>query len=217
MTETTTTTEQAFDLDSLFDNAGGGTGAPSFEWPKQIDPKNKNRMIPVIGGAVQGEITDIYVTVVKDINTKEPKLDKRGRQQGQVNLTLQTSLRNWESVVNIPTDDDDNELPASEDTGERRIYVKYRLLDAISKAIKESDQASGGPRKGAKLAVKVSDLIYDKDPTRHPLPDYIAKYVPPVSSPADDMFAAEQAKAPAATPPAEDPWATAVSSDEPPF
>lgn len=205
--------EQDFDLDSVFDSAGGSSGAPSFLWPLQQDPKKADRMVPVIGGAIQGEITDIYVTVVKDVDTKLPKLNKNGKQQPQVNLTLQTALRNWEGVKSIPTDDNDVELPPEEDDGKRRIYVKYRLLDALSKAIKASPQGKGGPRVGAKVAVKITDLTYSDVKSRHPLPDYEAKYLPPAEDPAADIFNAQ----PAAAPAAKDPWAGAAQSENPPF
>lgn len=224
MTENNQNTDvevEQFDIDDVFDNAGqGGSGAPSYEWPKQPDPKNKNRNVPIIGGDVVGEIVDIYVTVVKDPqNDNKPKLDKRGRQQPQINLTLQTEYRNWERVVNIPTaDDGETELPPEEDTGLRRIYVKHRMTDAIAAAIKASGQkplpgkkGPGGPRKGAKVAVKVTDLIYSADKLRHPAPDYEAQYKPPVEvsaqeQQADDAFAAHESSAPAAG------W-----GDDPPF
>jgi hypothetical protein len=203
--------EQQFDIDSVFDSAGGGSGAPSYEWPSQIDPRNKNRIVPVIGSVVQGTITDIFVTVVKDATTKAPKLNKKQQQQPQVNLTLQTDLRNWDMCKNIPlVDPADSNSPQkdpAEDTGERRIYVKYRMLDALARAIKGSPQQKGGPRVGAKVAVRVKDLTYDKDPLRHPLPDYDAAYEPPVSGPADGIFAQAESAA----------WTAPAASDEAPF
>lgn len=208
--------EQVFDLDAVFDNAGGGGGgAPSFEWPTQIDPRNKNRVVPVIGGEIVGEITDVYVSVVKDATTKLPKLNRKGAQMPQVNLTVKTNLRNWEGCTKVPLSDPDdvNSAPAdpAEDTGERRIYVKYRMLDAVAAAIQKSDQKKGGPRKGAMIAVKVSDLTYDKDPLRHPLPDYEAQYKAAPEDPAADVFNAASATQ------GKDPFAGASTTDEPPF
>lgn len=215
---TTPTDEQVFDLDSVFDNAGGGDGAPSFEWPAELRQPG-NKVVPIIGGSIVGEITDIYVTVVKDATTKQPKVNKNGKQMPQVNLTVQTELRNWQGCKKIPlvdpNDPSKGEKPASEDTGERRIYVKYRMLDALARAIKASDQKTGGPRKGAKVAVKLTELIENGSP--NPLPDYEAQYRPPVSGPADNLFDQAAAAAPAAPPAAADPWSTATSTDEPPF
>lgn len=210
---------QVFDIDAAFDGAGSGSGAPSFKWPKHEDPTGADRKVPIIGGSIVGVITDIYATVVKDPEKKDsdgnplPKLDRRGRQQPQFNLTLQTSLRNWEGVVNVPTAEDGvTPLPASDDTGERRIYVKYKLLEAIAKAIQASEQGKGGPKIGAKLGVKVKDLIYSSDKMRHPLPDYEAQYWPPVESFGDDAFDSA-----AAGPAGSEPAGSAPASDEPPF
>lgn len=218
---------QAADLDSIFDSQGGGSGAPSFAWPSELGAGNK--VLPVIGGAIQGEVTDIFVTVVKDAQTREPKVNKRGAQMPQVNLTLQTALRNWEGAKSVPVDEETGQpKPASEDTGERRIYVKFKMLDALAAAIKESTQKSGGPRKGAKVAVRVTKLVDVGQ--MNPLTEYEAKYVPPVDDPSADIFnTQQQAQAPAATPaapasaPAADPWAQAApassgwGTDEPPF
>lgn len=218
----TTPTAPGPSLDDIFDSAGGGSGAPSFAWP--VDPANPR--LPAIGGAIQGEITDVYVTVVKDAQTKEPKLNKNGQTSHQVNVTIQTSLRNWEGCKSVPVDEETKQpKPASEDTGLRRIYVKYKMLDAVAAAIQGSAQGKGGPRVGAKIAVKVKALIDVGQ--LNPLTDYEAKYLPPAADPAADVFAQQQAApapqqqapaTPAASAPAGDPWAGATSfGDEPPF
>ncbi len=207
-------TDQVFDIDSSFDNAGSGSGIPSYAFPKQDDPKNANRKVPVVGGGVVGVITEIYQTVVKDPdNDNKPKLDKRGRQQPQFNITLQTDFRNWDRCVNTPTEEDGvTALPTDQDTGERRIYVKHRMIDAVAKAIKGSEQGRGGPKIGAKLGVKVTDLTYPTDKMRHPLPDYEAQYRPPADSFGDSTFDA------AGSAPADPPAAPAQAfSEEPPF
>ena len=195
-------TDQVFDIDAAFDNAGGGSGSPSYAFPKQDDPRNANRKIPVIGGGVVGTITDIYQTVVKDPDKdNEPKLDKRGRQQPQFNITLQTEFRNWDRCVNVPTAEDGvTPLPADQDTGERRIYVKHKMIEAVAKAIKASEQGKGGPQIGAKLGVKVSDLTYHADKMRHPLPDYEAQYRPPVDTGFDAAFDSAGADVPPVAP-----------------
>lgn len=195
-------------LDDVFAQAGGGSGAPSYAWPK--DGK-----APKIGHVVSGEITDLFLTVVKDADTGDPKLDKNGRTQPQVNVTLQTTLRNWEGVINVPKDEQGNTLPASEDTGLRRIYVKHRMLDAVARAIKESEQKSGGPKVGARLAVKVKGAL--NTGKLNPLPDYDARYEPP--SGVDEAFRQATESTPR-TPTAQgkDPAeATDTWGDDPPF
>lgn len=216
---TAPTQDQTFDLDSVFDNAGGGgSGTPSYEWPQQEDPRKKGRFVPIVGGEIKGEITDVFVTFVRDAQTGEAKLNKKNQQMPQVNITIQTDLRNWDGCKSVPLTDpkDPNSPPkdASEDTGERRIYVKYRMLDAVARAIKASPQGKGGPRVGAKLAVKVTDLEYNSNPMYHPLADYQAVYVPPANDPAASVFDQQQPATPAK--PANDPWSSATSG-EPPF
>lgn len=222
MTTPTNTAPEAYsqnDLDSIFDNQGGGSGAPSFAWPSELGAGNK--VLPVIGGAIQGEITDVFVTVVKDAQTREPRLNKRGQQSPQVNLTIKTNLRNWEGCKSVPVDEETQQpKPPSEDTGERRIYVKYKMLDAIGAAIKASPQGRGGPRVGARLAVKVKSLIDVGQ--LNPLTDYEARYIPPALDPAADAFSQPAAQVPAQQqPPAQQPdsWAGASNGfgDEPPF
>lgn len=213
MTTPSQNNEQSFDLDALFDSSGGGSGAPSFAWPADArNPRN-----PQIGGSIAGEITDVFVTVVKDAQTREPKLNKRGQQMPQVNVTIKTALRNWDGCKAVPVDPDTKqELPASEDTGERRIYVKYRMLDAVAKAIKSSEQGRGGPRVGAKLAVKLTAL--QDTGQLNPLPDYEARYEPPAADPAADVFNAAQTDGGLRAPAAADPWAGATgATSEPPF
>lgn len=217
--------EQVFDIDAAFDSAGGGSGAPSFQWPS--DPAT-NHKHPLIGGTISGEIVDIFATVVKDATTRIPRVNKNGQQMPQFNITLKTDLRNWEGVNKIPLVDPQNPnsgpKPASEDTGERRIYVKYRLLDAISRAIKAAGQkkangdVGGGPRVGAKLRVRLTKLEDKGAP--NPLPDYEAQYVlAPEAAPTDGAWetATSNTKPVQQAAPA-DQWAGAVSGgDEPPF
>lgn len=196
-------------LDDVFDSAGGGSGAPSYDWPK--DGKN-----PRIGAMITGEVVDLFRTVVKDAQTKEPKLDKNGNEQTQVNITIQTNLRNWESVTNVPKDEEGNELPASEDTGLRRIYCKYRMLQATAQAVRESDQKKGAPKIGGKLAVRVKGLVDVGQLNK--LPDYEAKYQPPVADAMGDAFDVPAQGAPAAAAAAAAaPVADTGFGSEPPF
>lgn len=198
------------DLDSEFDQrGGGGTGAPSYDFPTEIQ---RGKIVPVVGHVVQGQIVDIFATWVKDAQTSELKLDKNGQKQRQINFTLQTEFRNWERAKSPGKDEDGKELPASEDTGLRRVYAKYRMLDAAAGAVRKSPQGRGAPKIGGHLAFRVKDLIWDeKNKTRNPLPDYEAKYEPP--SELDNAFdkagpPAEQS-APTESAPQNDPPVTA--------
>lgn len=204
-------------MDDLFNgaSAGSGGGAPSYAFPKELGRNNK--VVPVIGSTIAGEIEGLFRTVVKDIDTGDPKLDKNGNEQPQVNITLKTSLRNWDSTIKPGKDEEGNELPPESDEGLRRVYAKHRMLQAIAKAVKESGN-TGAPKVGGKLAIKVTNLIWDeKNTARNPLPDYEARYVAPDPGAAgmNDAFdgaAAQQEQAAPAAPAAPSTW-----DQEPPF
>ena len=188
------------DLDDVFaQQSGGGAGAPSYEFPKVAE---RNKLVPEVGHVVQGEVVALFKTVVKDAQSGEVKLDKNGNQQPQVNITLKTEFRNWERATKPGKDDDGNELPASEDVGERRIYAKYRMLQAIAKAVKEATGKPGAPREGGILAVRVKGLEWppSNQSARNPLPDYEARYTPPApkNEAADSAFAQAAQPEPAA-------------------
>lgn len=178
------------------ENAGQGGGAPSFKFGD-------------IGSGVIGTVVSQKQAVVKDIKTREPKLDKNGNQQPQLNVVLQTELRNWDKVAKIPKDANQQELPASEDTGLRAVYVKHRMIDAVFNALK-----ADGAKKletGGVLGVKKSGEI----PTafENGIPEYQAKYTKPAPSAASDSFFDSAASAT----PTPEPVAAQSQSDEPPF
>lgn len=134
------------DFGGFFDEAmkGGGGGAPGFKFEQH-------------GALVRGTITDIFKTFVTimDSPTNEPKLDKNGNKLPQLNVTLQTELRNWEGVIKIPTDPETNQpLPPSEDDGKRRVFLKYDASRAVGKAIAESGASNSDFKVGADLALK---------------------------------------------------------------
>lgn len=191
------------DLDALFDQQAGGQQAASFAWGKP----------PVIGTVITGTVVDTFRTVVRDAATKEPKPDKNGTLQPQVNITLQTDLRNWDRTVKVPLAEDGvTEKPASEDDGKRRVYAKFRLLQAIAMAVREAGER-GAPKPGGRLAIRLKNLENVGKP--NPLPDYEAKYAPPApQTSADDAFnqAAEQ---PAQQPAQQAPAAPAVAATPP--
>lgn len=175
--------------DDFFQQTGG---APSFKFKE-------------IGSFVRGEVVSQFKTQQMDFADPDKGLFfKDGSPRMQINVTLQTNLRNWDGVTRIPTDGKDGpELDPSEDDGKRRIYVKAEMQKAVGAAIK----AAGAPglRTGGTLAVKLTDT---KDVGKgNPANIYEAKYTPPVAgAETDDAWDNEPA-----------PPAAASQSDEPPF
>lgn len=194
--------------DNFFNENGGPavTGAPSFKF-EGADPKIVGQVVDTFETFVT-HIQDVKGTAIKK---GDSKTDKRGRKQPQLNVTLQTTLRNWEHVTTVPVDKDGAPLDPSEDTGLRRIYVKHRMITAVRDAL----EAAKAPRlklaKGGTLAVKKTG---EEDIGEiNGLPLYEARYALP--EPGEDFFKeeakpAEQAEEKAAaTQPA--------SSTEPPW
>src|SRR5699024_1986567 len=61
--------------------------------------------------------------------------DGKGGFKKQLQVVLETTLRNWDGLKKTPTDQDGVEKPASEDTGSRAIYVKGWMIGPVSDAI----------------------------------------------------------------------------------
>lgn len=186
---------------------GGGEFAPSFKFKNGSGPGGNTE----VGGGVIGTI----LSMTRQDQTKQGGNDKipdgKGGFKQQVQIILQTDLRNWDKVAKIPTDAETKaELPASEDDGRRAIYVKGWMTGAIGDAVLASTGAKGAPVIGAKLGVKVTELVpTDKG---NPYPKYAAVYTAP-SAGADLFEAAQDASTKAAaTAPAASP-----ASDAPPF
>jgi len=144
----------------FFDGIGGGAPSFKFEGPET---------------GVKGKIVDQYLTVVTDTSGNK-KTYSDGREIPQLNVTLQTELRNWDKVKKIP-EVDGKPKPASEDDGLRRIYIKYDMRRAVGVALqnaKEKDLKTDGI-----LAVKQTGW----KPTNQPndLPLYAALYEPPAA------------------------------------
>lgn len=179
------------------ENASSGGGAPSFKFA-------------AIGSGLIGTVVSQKRAFVTEMGTQDPKLDKNGNKQAQLNVVLQTKLTNWDKVYKTPTDEDGTELPGSEDTGLRAIYVKHRMIDAVSAALKEAGVkalATGGT-----LGVKKTG----ETPTKwaNGIPDYAAKYTAPEAS---DEFFADEDGTESAKPVAKPKPAPVAADDEPPF
>jgi hypothetical protein len=184
--------------DDFFDGVGG-SGAPSFKF----------------GGTntgIKGKVVDQYRTFVTEPGSREPKTYADGTPIPQLNVTLQTDLRNWDKVAKVPVDPETQQpRPASEDTGLRRIFVKYdmrRAIGAALQAVGEKALATDG-----ELAVKQTG---EKDTKKaNGLPLYEARYKAPEKAENADLWDTgsdapdESAGASASAPVADD--------DEPPF
>lgn len=197
--------------DNFFDGVGE-QGAPSFKFTG-------------INTGVRGTVVDQYSTFVTEPGSREPKKYPDGNPIPQLNVTLQTELRNWKGIADksIPKNKETGQpLPPSEDTGLRRIYVKYQMRNAVGAAIK--DAGATKLETGGELAVKQSG---EQDQGKaNPLPLYEARYAKP--APSDSFFDGagqdQQASDPWAvggnaggTGPAQPPAAQTAPDDEPPF
>lgn len=171
-------------------NSGSGGGAPSFDF-SPATPR-------VIGTIV--EMQARQQTEMSANGQGKPKFFPDGQPMMQLEVTLQTELRGWAAVKNIPQVVVDPATgatapkPPDQDDGKRRIYVRYKLLQALNQAI----QANGGnkPKIGDKLAAWVVGTEPNKN-GGNPIKLYQAALQP--GSPAAEEFFG-QGQAPAAPP-----------------
>jgi hypothetical protein len=190
-------------VDDFFDGVGE-TGAPSFKFTG-------------VNSGIKGTVVDQYATVVtepgKNGQPGKVKTYADGQPIPQLNVTLQTALRDWKGVNKVPTDEDGNPLPAGEDTGLRRIYVKYQMRKAVGAAVK-ANPGCKGLATGGTLAVKQTG---EQDTGQvNPLPIYEARYAPPVAEQHDEFWGDDSTPAqPTAQPAAQS--APVADDDEPPF
>jgi hypothetical protein len=196
MTDSTSTTQTAGSPDDFFDGVGGG-GAPGFKFGG-------------VNTGIKGTVLDQYRTFVTEPGSREPKTYSDGTAIPQLNVTLQTDLRNWDKVTKVPTDADGNALPASDDDGKRRVFIKYDMRRAVAVAIKATGERALA--EGGTLAIKQSG---EKATGKaNPLPLFEARYQAPPKTENADLWdtgsdAADQSAAASA--------ASAPVDDEPPF
>lgn len=192
------------DFGGFFDEVlqGGGDGAPGFKFES-------------VNSGVRGVVTDIFKThvTVFGSETNEAKLDKNGNKIPQLNVTLQTELRDWRGVVKVPKDENGKELPGSDDTGLRRVFLKYDMARAVGNAIQAAGKKSSDFKVGDELALKHTGT--QKMP-KGEMKLFEARYTPGVPT-ADTFF--EESKGDQSAAPASDPWGgeTPAADDEPPF
>lgn len=190
--------------DDQEDFFGGGGGAPSFKFDG-------------IGSGVRGFITDIFVTQQVKFGTNEKMTWDDGSPRKQMNVTLQTSLRDWKGCVKPPEDEEGNPKPASEDDGLRRIYIKADMKRAVGKAL--SAHKLKKLILGDELAVKKSG---EKDVNKgNPMSLYEARYWVVENKQTGDDFdfgddtASAPAKQPAKAAAAQDPWTDPTPPKDP--
>ena len=160
----------------------GGNFAPSFKF----DP---------IGANVAGEILSIDQQDQTDFDDPTKKLyDDRGNVKQQLQIILQTPLRNWQGVSRIPADQETGQpQPPSMDDGRRAIYVKGWMIGAVGDAVEKATGLRAAPQVGGRLAVRFAKTQPPRSGRGQDMKLYEAVYVPP--NPSDPMF--QQAPQPA--------------------
>ena len=126
---------------------------------------------PVVGTVVRGTIIDMKKTQQTDID-------------GNL-LTWDSGEPRWQLVFTLETSERDRSIDG--DDGVRRLYAKYKLLDAIRKAVRDSG-FRGKSLAGGELVVKFTG---EDPPARRglsPTKLYAAKFTPPDPAAAGDLF-----------------------------
>ena len=163
---------------------GGGTTSAKFE---------------DTGDVVRGKIVAKAMRQQTDFTTKEPKFWKDGSPMMQLVVTLQT---------------DENDPEIEDDNGQRNLYVRYKLQEAVKAAVKKAGASKLDI--GGELAVKF--VSREKNPKGgQPIKIYRAKYTAP--DPADftgeDDFLADDDDEPTPPPAKKAPAKKAVAKKAP--
>ena len=153
----------------------GGNFAPSFKFDQ-------------IGANVAGEILSIDQQDQTDFDDPTKKLyDDRGNVKQQLQIILQTPLRNWQGVAKIPADQETGQpQPPSTDDGRRAIYVKGWMIGAVGDAVEKATGLRAAPQVGGRLAVRFAKTQPPRSGRGQDMKLYEAVYVPP--NPSDPMF-----------------------------
>lgn len=156
------------DFFGTYGGGSGGSGAPSFKFARKGD---------TVKGTVKSlRQTDQTYFSGPDAGKPIPDEKRPGQNKQQIVATLETNLRNWEGVARIPRDEDGNDLPASEDTGSRAIYIKGWMIGAIGDAVRA---ATNGERRGLYVGDQIAvALIEEHDSARQTPKKYKANVKP---------------------------------------
>ena len=130
-----------------------------------------------IGTTYTGIITDLQTVQVRDFATGDPKFWDDGKPQLQIQVTLDTDLR-----------DDSIE----DDNGERRVYLFGQKLTAAKQALKDSGLSKF--EIGSKFTIKFSGEKPAKTKGFNPVKLYEIKIEKGVSNPAVDALLEAGAK-----------------------
>lgn len=163
MTANITSSEDFF---NTYSGEGGG-GAPAFRFVN-------------LGDTVKGVVasTRPMEQTVFGSNPPRPIPDPKrpGQNKMQLQVILETNLRNWEGC-NPGKDRDGNPEPASADTGARAIYVKGWMIGAIKEAVLgATNKERGHLIPGDKVAVQFSEQV--DTGKGNPLKKFSANVVP---------------------------------------
>ena len=164
----------------------GGNFAPSFKFDQ-------------IGANVAGEILSIDQQDQTDFDDPTKKLyDDRGNVKQQLQIILQTPLRNWQGVAKIPADQETGQpQPPSMDDGRRAVYVKGWMIGAVGDAVEKATGLRAAPQVGGRLAVRFAKTQPPRSGRGQDMKLYEAVYVPP--NPSDPMFQQAPQQQPVAT------------------
>lgn len=169
------TTDPITTADEFFDaySGSGGGGGPAFKFD-------------AIGDVVKGEIISTRVLDQRDYRTNNliPDPKRPGQMKKQLQVVLQTTLRNWAGCKQ-GKDAEGKLLPPEADTGARAVYVKGWMTGAVGDAVhKATGGASRTPVPKGILAVMFST---EEDTGRgRPLKKYEANYKAPATG--SDLF-----------------------------
>ncbi len=161
--------------DSLFAGGGGASGVPSFKFAQYND-------------AITGTILSTAVQQSVKFGTTQPDFYEDGRPKLQLQVIIQTELRNWEKVSVVPTNEGGQMKPAHEDDGRRAVYLKGAMMYAVGDAVTAATGERAAPAVGGKLHI----VYTHESPSNkgNPRKEYSANYQPP--TPGSEMFQPQQ-------------------------
>lgn len=122
---------------------------------------------PTLGTTVKGKVLRTASSQQTDMKTKEPKTYKNGDPMMQIIVTLQTDERDPEDA---------------DDTGERNLYVKGNMLNAVREALRK---AHSKLVVGGTLAVKWQSEGEPPEKGFNPPKLYVSEYKAPVADQTD--------------------------------
>lgn len=114
-------------------NNGGGGGGDGI-LGASFKPNGLN-------DGMKGKILALELRKAKKYNSEDDLLDKNGNPVSEYVVTVQTDLRNWDRVANVPNkwdesgNDTGQKMEPSEDTGIRKHYAKWGNLDRLEDAL----------------------------------------------------------------------------------